>query len=222
MRRLFSVRSTLAKLLAGAVLLTALGGVAYAASASTFVATNDTITSCLPPNGGQLHVWKPGHQCSGGWANLTFAANGPTGATGATGGANPNATTIDGQTVTKLDVKQPTPSSSTSITTIPGAGGLTLLAECDTSGNASIDATGPASGDSELTVSGRDGTGSYGSQTATLGSSAVQIARPGTGEISLSYASNAGQVEIANIGYQSAPSFNGFAGCGFFGELTSG
>lgn len=222
MRRAFSVRSTLVKVIAGAVLLSALGGVAYAASASTFVATNGTITSCLPPNGGALHVWKPGHRCSGGWANLNFAANGPTGLTGATGAANPNATAVDGQSVSKLTLKQPTPTSSTSITTIPGAGGLTLLAECDTAGNASIYATGPASGDSELAVSGRDVTGSYGSQTATLGSTAVQIARPGTGEISLSYGASAGQVEIANIGYQSAPSFGAFAGCGFFGELTSG
>ena len=232
MRRIFRVRSTAAKLALGGALFAALGGVAYAATSSSFVGTNGAITGCAQKNGGQVHIWKPGHGCSGGWVSVTFAANGTagpagaagaTGATGATGPANPAATTVDGQTVTKLLLKEPTPTSGTSTATLYSTDGLTILANCDSSGNASLQANGPASADSELTVSGRDNTASFGSQTSTLGASSLAaLGAANAGETAFSYASASGQTVTGNIGYQNATSFGSYAGCGFFGTVVSG
>ncbi len=223
MRGTLGVPGALVKAAAGAALFVGLGGAAYAATTSSaFVASDGAVTSCLPPNGGTVHIWKPGHRCSGGWANLSLAAKAGVGATGATGATNPNATAVDGQSVSKLYLKQPTPTSTASTATLYSANGLTILAQCSTAGGASLDATGPSSGDSELLVSGRDATGSYGSQIPALGATAVPIALAGSGEFSFTYATSAGAVASGNVGYQSAPSFAHYAGCGFFGEVTAG
>ena len=130
---------------------------------------------------------------------------------------NPAATTVDGQTVTKLLLKLPTPTLTTSVATLYSANGLTILAECDTAGNASLAANGPASADAELTINGYDnaGSGPFGSQANALGP-------PGAGETSFSYASSSGQLVTGAIGYQKAPSFATQAGCAFFGTVVSG
>lgn len=219
----------------GASLSKPLGGVAYAASGSTFVGGDGSIGGCAPPGGGQVHIWRPGHGCSGGWASVAFAGNGakgpsgPTGATGATGlpGAtgpsNPAATTVNGQTVTKLLLKEPTPTSSTSIATLYSASGLTILAECDTAGNASLAANGPASADSQLTVNGYDNAGSFGSQTSVLGPAGAAALGPASaGDASFSYANSSGQTVTGTIGYQKAPSAGTYAGCAFVGTVISG
>ena len=218
-------------------LFVALGGVAYAASGSPFVGPHGNINTCVPPGGGGVNVWKPGHRCSGGRVGLAFpaipqtgatgatGATGTAGATGATGPSNPAATTVDGETVTKLSLKEPTPATGTTSLTLYGGSGLTILANCDSSGNASLQANGPASADSELTVSGFQdgGTGYYGSQTGTLGpASLVPLGPSDAGEASFSYASSSGAVVTGNIGYQKAPSFGNAAGCAFFGTVVSG
>jgi hypothetical protein len=230
MRTKIRARSTIAKVGAAVVLFAALGGVAYAADGGPFAASDGSVSGCAPPAGGPVHIWKPGHRCSGGWVSVTFApagaagTAGPAGPTGATGPADTNATTVDGLSVAKVAVKVPTPGSSTSTDTLYSGGGLTILADCDSAGNASLQASGPASADSELTVSGYDssGTPSFGSQTATLGPSVVTLAPAGSGEATFSYQSSSGQTVTGNIGYQKAPSFGGYAGCGFFGTITAG
>jgi hypothetical protein len=232
-------RFTFANIVAGTALFIALGGGAYAATTS-FVGPHGYINTCVPPSGGEVNVWKPGHRCTGGRVGLAFPANavagpkgatgstgptGLTGATGATGSANPAATTVDGQTVTKLSLKEPTPTSVTTSMTLYSGAGLTILAACDSSGNASLQANGPVSADSELTVSGfqNGGTGYYGSQTSTLGPASLAALGPAVaGEASFSYASSSGQVVTGNIGYQKAPSLGSFAGCAFFGTVVSG
>src|ERR1700733_3503722 len=99
--------------------LLVLGGAAYAAEGSPFVGPHGNINSCLPPNGGVIHVWKPGHGCSGGYVGLAFPTKttagptGPTGMTGATGATNPSASTVNGQSVTKITGRLATPASST-------------------------------------------------------------------------------------------------------------
>jgi hypothetical protein len=222
----FLTRARALKLGAGVTLFAGIAGGAYAAGSSAFIATNGAITSCLPPRGGALHVWLPGHRCSGGWVQLNWNAVGATGATGATGAAgpvNPSATTVDGQTVSKLLLKVPTPGSGTTTSTLYSGSGLTILAECDSSGNASLVANGPSSNDSELTVSGDSTGGSFGSQTDNLGSSSNATLGPASsGEASFSYASSSGTVLTGSIGYQKTGSFGGYAGCAFFGDITSG
>lgn len=221
---------------AGIALFCAVGGAAYAASTS-FVGPHGNINGCIGRNGGELNIWKPGHRCSGGRVNIAFpvrgqagpagatGATGTTGATGATGAVNPAATTVDGQTVTKLLLKEPTPATGMTSQTLFSGGGLTILAECDNAGNASLQANGPASADSVLTVSGYQsgGSGSFGSQTSTLGpASAASLGPPSAGETSFSYASSSGQTVTGNIGYQKSPSFGAFNGCAFFGTVVSG
>ena len=235
MKRLAGQRTTRGILrIAGVLgLLAALGGVAYAAG-SSFVGPHGNINGCVPPNGGGLNVWKPGHRCSGGRVAVAFpvrgtagasGAVGATGPTGATGPSNSQATSVDGQTVTKLTLRESTPASGTTSETLFSGEGLTILAQCDSTGAASLAANGPASADSVLTVSGEDNatTPAYGSQTASLGpASLVALGPASAGEASFSYASNAGQVVTGTIGYEHAPSFGSFAGCAFFGTVISG
>jgi hypothetical protein len=242
LRRLIPGRFTL--VLAAVVGLAALGGVAYAASGSSFVGPHGNINTCVPPNGGTVNVWKPGHKCSGGRVGLAFPASAPkgaqgapgasgasgaTGPTGATGPSNPSATTVDGETVTKLLLREPTPASGTTTATLysgtSSGTGLTIVAQCDSSGNASLVANGPSSADSELTVSGYDnaGTPDYGSQTDNLGpTSQALLGPPSAGEASFSYASSSGQVVTGNVGYQKSMSFGSYLGCAFFGTVVSG
>jgi hypothetical protein len=242
MRRLIPRRLTVVNVGVALVVFAALGGVAYAASGGSFVGPHGNINTCVPRSGGEVNVWKPGHRCSGGRVGLAFptrgqnGAQGPagpagaagavgaTGPTGATGPVNPNATTVDGETVTKLSLREATPGSGTTTQTLNSTDGLTILASCDNSGNASLAANGPASADSELTVTGYAGTAAFGSQTASLGPSSLAVLGPaGSGHTSFSYANTAGQIVTGSIGYQKANAFGGsFIGCAFFGTVTSG
>jgi hypothetical protein len=215
-------------------LLGALGGVAYAATSSSFVGPHGNINGCVPRNGGGLNLWKPGHRCSGGRVAVAFPVRaaagvsgptGPSGPTGATGPSNSQASSVDGQTVTKLTLREATPATGTTAETLFSGDGLTILAQCDSTGAASLVANGPASADSVLTVSGHDnaGTPAFGSQTASLGpASLVALGPASAGEASFSYASNAGQVVTGSVGYEHSPSFGSFAGCAFFGTVISG
>jgi hypothetical protein len=228
------------------VLFVALGGGAYAlaASSSPFIGPHGNINTCVPSNGGEVNVWKPGHSCSGGRVGLAFptsgaqgtpgaaGATGPsgvTGATGATGPSNPSATTVDGETLTKLTLKVPTPTTGTASQTLyngtAAGNGLIILATCTNTGTASLVANGPASADSNLDVSGYASAGpaAFGSQTATLGPASNATLGPvGSGESSFSYSTSGGSVATGQIGYQSAPSSGSFAGCTFSGTITSG
>jgi hypothetical protein len=157
------MRSRLAITAALALFLAAAGGVAYAASGSPFIGQHGNINTCVPPRGGEVNVWKPGHKCSGGRVPLAFPAHaqngapGPQGATGPTGPTNPSAATVNGETVTKLLYQAPTPASGTSSFTLYTGDGLTILADCSNTGDASLVADGPVSANSALTVNGYHG-----------------------------------------------------------------
>jgi len=239
MRSNIRARLTLPRLAVALVLLGALGAAAAYASGSSFIGPHGYINACVPPRGGEVNVWKPGHGCSGGRVSLAFAAHaqngaagatgpkgatGDTGPTGATGPSNPAATTVDGETVTKLQLKEATPASVTTTATLFSNDGLQIIASCDSSGNASLAANGSLSADSDLTVSGfQHGTGAFGSQTAALGSTSNAPLGPSpAGHTTFSYVNSAGQVITGEIGYQSAPSLGTFAGCDFFGTILSG
>jgi len=219
------------------VLFVALGGGAYAlaASSSPFIGPHGNINTCVPANGGEVNVWKPGHRCAAGRVGLAFptggaqGAAGATGSSGATGPTNPSATTVDGETLTKLTLKVPTPTTGTTSQTLyngsAAGNGLVVVANCGNTGTASLVANGPASADSDLSISGyaSGGTDAFGSQTATLGpASNATLGPAGSGETSFSYSSSGGTVVTGQIGYQSAPSSGSYAGCTFSGTLTSG
>ena len=235
MRRLIRSRLTVTNVAVALGLFLAIGGVAYAAGGSSFIGPHGMINTCVPPRGGEVNVWTPGHRCSGGRVPLAWpgraqngaagpaGTTGASGATGATGPTNPAATTVDGETVTKLLLKEPTPASGTTSIALYSADGLTILAACDHTGTASLQANGPASADSELTVNGFQGGASFGSQTHALGPASVAPLGPaGSGETSFSYADTAGQVISGQIGYQAAPSLGTSPGCAFFGVVASG
>jgi len=242
MRRLIRPRITATRAALTLALFLAIGGVAYAATSSSLIGPHGNINGCVSRNGGEVNVWKPGHKCSGGRVALAWparaqsgtagpagpaGATGATGTTGATGPANPAATTVDGETVSKLALREATPGSGSSSQTLYSADGLSILAVCNNTGAASLAANGPASADSALTVSGFQGTGTgsgaYGSQTTTLGpASQVPLGPAGSGEATFSYADAAGQVLSGQIGYEAAPAYGHFAGCGFDGVVTSG
>jgi hypothetical protein len=228
------------------VLFVALGGGAYAlaASSSRFIGSHGNINTCVPPRGGEVNVWKPGHRCSGGRVGLAFPTTGPqgtpgaagvtgaagaTGTTGATGATNPSATTVDGETLTKLTLKVATPTTGSTTQTLyngsAASNGLVISATCSNTGVASVVANGPASADSNLAISGfaSGGTNAFGSQTATLGpASNAALGPAGSGESSFSYSTSGANVVTGQIGYQSTPSSGSFAGCTFSGTVVSG
>ena len=168
MRRITRMRPAALHVVAIGVALVALaGGVAYATTASPFISPHGNINTCVPSDGGGVNVWKPGHRCTGGRVPLAFPATGATGATGgtgttgatgATGPTNPSASTVGGETLTKLMLKVPTPTTGTTSQTLYNGtslnNGLMVVAVCTSSGVASLVANGPASADSGLSVSG--------------------------------------------------------------------
>ena len=209
------------------------GGVAYGATTSSNSLINEqgNILACTHPGGGKWHIWPAGHVCSGGWQAVTFAATakagatGPRGTTGPAGPAGPvnaAASSVNGVTPNKLSLRIPTPATGASTATLYGADGLTILAGCSSSGSATLEANGPAAADAGLTVVGYDSTGSYGSQTATLGpTSAVPLGPAGSGSVTFEYTDPTGHIVTGKLGYLGAPSVGGYAGCSFFGKVTA-
>jgi len=207
------------------------GGVAYAASTSALIGANGNLSACAPKHGGTLSVVRPGHRCSHGKVALSLATSatvgpaGPTGPSGATGPSNASATTVDGETLTKVFFKVPTPASSMATVTLFSGSGLTILGQCDNGGNAMVVANGPSSNDSDLEVGNFNNSGApvSGSQTRNLGpSSAVAIGSPSAGQGTFTYASASGAVVTGSIGYEKAPALGSFNGCVFEGTVTSG
>jgi hypothetical protein len=231
---------TYANLMATVAVFVALGGGAYAATSGLLVGRGGVITGCVARNGGPLRVVKAGRKCPRGTVRLSFnqqgqpgkngknganGKNGKDGAVGKTGPAglpNPNATTVDGQTVTKLMLREPTPVSSMASRTLFSGGGLTILAQCDNAGNARLIANGPASSNAELTSSGWDNVSGFGHQNRALGPlSADSLSGGNSGQVSFSYSSSDGHVVTGNVGFQTAPSFGTLAECAFFGSVIS-
>jgi len=224
-------RLTAANCIAAVAVFIALSGGAYAASTSSLVGSGGVITGCVSKKGGTLKVAKTGHGCPKGKVALPFDQRGPvgpagpTGPTGTAGAPNPSATTVDGETVTKLFLKEPTPPlSMTILPLVNGTNGLTIDADCDNGGNASLVANGPASDDGDLTFSDwNEGGSNGGGDVYNLGPmSAQMLGNGGYGYVSFSYTSSSGGVVSGEIGYQKSPSLGTFNGCAFFGTVISG
>ena len=124
--------------------------------------------------------------------------------------------------MTKLFKVEPTPPTTMTILPLFTGDGLTILAECDNAGNASLVANGPASADAQLATTGHSNTGAFGLQYNNLGSASNDSLSAGnSGVTSFSYATAGGDVVSGTIGYQTAPSFGAVNGCGFYGTVTS-
>ena len=206
------------------------GGVAYGAttSSNSLINAQGNILACTHPGGGKWHIWPAGHVCSGGWQAVTFAATakagatGPRGATGPAGPVNAAASSVNGVTPDKLSLRIPTPATGASTATLYSADGLTILAGCSSSGSATLEANGPAAADAGLTVVGYDSTGNYGSQT--LRSDRHRPHRSVQRVLDRLRSSTpipAGQIVTGKLGYLGAPSVGVYAGCSFFGKVTT-
>jgi len=230
------IRSSLttANIVAWTALFVALGGGAFAATGGSFVSGSGALHGCIAKRGGALSIVRRGRRCQKRTISLVFGATGRTGATGPTGATgqtgppgpagqpNPSATTVNGETVTKLYLKEPTPAATMTTQTLYSQDGLTILAQCDNAGNADLEANGPASADSALAVSGYYGSGPFGSETNSLGPSTfASLGPPNGGHASFSYENAQGQVITGDLGYAKAP-VGSFNGCTFFGVVTSG
>jgi len=138
-----------------------------------------------------------------------------------------NATTAGGQTVSKIQWKAAT---STTTQTIFSADGLTITGSCDASGNITVDATGPAAGNGELRIQGdtlasgaffKNSAGFTSANTVSL-LNADGAHNEGSGE--LVYATSDGHVLTFDYGFDwgAAPtdgSYNNtFGGCTLYGE----
>lgn len=151
-------------------------------------------------------------------------AQGPVGNTGPAGAPNPNATTVNGDTVTTLFKREPTPATSMTVENLFVGDGLTIVAACDNGGNATLQADGPSSGNGELTWAGASNTaptGFSGQDNALGPMTADSLSMGNRGQVTFSYAEADGHVATGSVGWQSAPSFGTFNGCGFFGTVTS-
>jgi len=175
------------------------------------------ITSCLPPRGGQVHIWLPGTTAPRlGAAQLGAVGHRPAvrrcdrsgqsvGHTVTVRPSRVHAQGADAAPVRDLDALQ--------------RERLTILAECDSSGNASLVANGPSSNDSELTVSGESNGGTF-ARSDNLGLE-QRDARTAASGHRRSPTRAARARPDGSIGYQKASSSD-LRGCAFFGDLISG
>jgi hypothetical protein len=150
--------------------------------------------------------------------------SGATGATGSTGPANQSATTVDGQTVTKIFYQVP---DNTASAQLYSQDGLTLDASCSSSGAPGLTATS-SDPNAELNWGG-DNDGVLGNTTITASnndgvSGTKTILSSGTnnrGSMILAYANTSDQVVTITFGFDYRPSFGSFSGCGIWATAVS-
>jgi hypothetical protein len=146
-------------------------------------------------------------------------ATGPKGATGSTGPAgapNPNATTVDGQTVSKIFAIQPT---STPPTQVFSADGLTLSAQCD--GSTFFGLTGQST-DGSAEIDWRS-VASLSGARETTGTAPFTIVVPANVQagMTMTYANTSGQTVTLNFGFDSGAAFGTTGQCAIWGTAMS-
>jgi hypothetical protein len=115
--------------LAGAITVTLLGGVAAAVTSHP-----TTAKACVTP-GGRLRLYSNG-SCTSGQTPITLGAKGPkgdpgpTGPKGATGPAGPKGATGPAGTATRVNFSQLTPEASTITHALTTSGPVSLIASC--------------------------------------------------------------------------------------------
>ena len=151
--------------------------------------------------------------------NGTNGATGPTGGTGAIGAPNPNATTVNGQSVTPIFA---TVAPGAAAVQVYSGQGLTLLFSCPTSTNDQVVANGPASTADNLVVQGNGNSGAFQARFEDLGPSTAAVIGSGNyGTGVAEYGTSDGHVVSVTYGFDDAPSGIS-ANCSIWGHAVSG
>jgi hypothetical protein len=145
---------------------------------------------------------------------------GAPGATGPTGPAVASATTVDGQTMTKIfyEVPDSTPSAE-----VYSGDGLSLQASCSAAGEPGLTATS-TDPDAELNGSGDNDSSFTHFWASGIGGTFTILSTSSTnrGSMSFAYANTSNQVVTATFGFDDTPSFGGTnAGCGLWATVVA-
>ena len=206
-----------------AVALTAL---VLAAGGTSWAAT--TATSAASHGGGKAKVLRGprGFRGPRGTAGVAGATGpqgaqgiqGIQGATGPAGAPNPNALTVNGQSVTPIFATiQP---AAPAIQVYSGQG-LTIMFSCPTSSNDQVVANGPVAADTNLVWEGNGQGGAVQGRFENLGpSSAVLIGAGNYGTTVAEYGTSGGHVVSITVGFDDANSGIS-SGCSIWGHAVS-
>ena len=147
---------------------------------------------------------------------------GPAGATGATGPAgapNPNATTVNGQSVTPLFA---TVAPAAPAVTVFSGQGLTVTFSCPTSTNDQVVANGPVALADNLTWEGNGQAGAVQGRVENMGPASNAVIGAGNyGAGVATYATASGHVVTITFGFDDANS-GVSANCSIWGHAVSG
>jgi hypothetical protein len=154
-------------------------------------------------------------------AKGVVGAPGPLGSTGPTSPVTASATTVDGQTVTKIFYE--VLSNNTTPTQLYSGDGLTLDATCSVSGDPGLTASSSDT-NAEMNVSGDDESAFHESVANGFPSTRTILSTSGAhrGSLILAYANTTGQVVTVTFGFDDADSFGGSnAGCGIWATAVA-
>jgi hypothetical protein len=196
-------------------LVLAAGGTSWAASTGSSKAHHGAKKPLLRgPRGFRGFHGKVGAQGPAGPAGATGAA----GATGPAGAPNPNATTVNGQSVTPIFAT--VAPAAPAITVFTGQG-LTISFSCPTSTNDQVVANGPAALADNLTWQGNGQAGAVQGRVENMGPASNAVIGAGNyGAGVATYATAAGHVVTVTFGYDDAPS-GVSANCSIWGHAVS-
>ena len=200
-----------------AALVLAAGGTSWAASTGTSKAHHGTakpkvVKGPRGPRGPRGFTGKTGPQGLAGPA-------GATGATGPAGAPNPNATTVNGQSVTPIFA---TVAPAAPAITVFSGQGLTISFSCPTGSNDQVVANGPAAATDNLTWEGNGQLGAVQGRIESLGPASNGIIGAGNyGAGVATYATAAGHVVTVTFGYDDANS-GVSTNCSIWGHAVSG
>jgi hypothetical protein len=204
-------------LVALAALVFAAGGTSLAASTGAGAAHRGTTKSKVGkgrrgPRGPRGFTGKAGPQGPVGPA-------GATGATGPAGAPNPNATTVNGQSVTPIFA---TVVPAAPPVTVFSGQGLTVTFSCPTITNTQVVANGPVALADNLTWEGNGQGGAVQGRVENMGPASNAVIGAGNyGAGVATYATASGHVVTITFGYDDAPS-GVSANCSIWGHAVSG
>jgi hypothetical protein len=199
-----------------AALVLAAGGTSLAASTGTSKAHHGAKKPAVlrGPRGFKGFAGKAGKQGPAGPAGAAGAA----GATGPAGAPNPNATTVNGQSVTPIFAT--VAAAAPAITVFTGQG-LTISFSCPTSTNDQVVANGPAALADNLTWAGNGASGAVQGRVENMGPASNAVIGAGNyGAGVATYATASGHVVTVTFGYDDAPS-GVSANCSIWGHAVS-
>jgi hypothetical protein len=213
-------------------LVFAMSGGAIAATGG--FSSGGKLQACVNEEGG-LKLLKAGKHCRKGQKTVAWSMTGPAGAKGANGAAgaqgaagangaagaagapNPNASSVNGQSVDSIfaTVKPAAPA-----VVIYSKHGLTLEYSCPTSTDDHLDAKGPASAKDNLVWQGNGQEGAVSGREEDLGTTAVTIGKGNYGTGQAEFGTSDGNVVSVTYGFDDAGS--GISPeCSVWGHATS-